>query len=174
MTVSAKDVEVGHTEHGGEVAREPCCDPGDWLRAGAEGAQVHAETACGWAGVVWHHGGVELEGAGNSESVVIDNPNLTVRVDEQFGGEECFSVSPSVQRVLCQQRGQPLAVEGELPQRHSDDDVGGVVVAAWNGAISGAVVVQLQVQPVRLPVPPTREDRSADADVTPAPGRDGP
>ena len=84
-------------------------------------------------------------------------------MDEQFSGEECFSASSSVQGVLCQQRGQPQAVQGELPQRHSDHDLSGVVVSAWNYAISGAIIVQLQVQPVRYPVPPTREDRSANA-----------
>ena len=62
--------------------------------------------------------------------------------DQEFGGEKCFAGSSSVHRVLGQQGGQPQAVQGELPQRHSDGEVSGVVVAAWYGAISGAVLVQ--------------------------------
>ncbi|HEY6688975.1 MAG TPA: hypothetical protein VI094_22515, partial [Propionibacteriaceae bacterium] len=61
MTVSAKDFEVGHAEDGGEVAREPCGDSGDWLRAGGEGTKVDTETASGRARGVRQHGGVELK-----------------------------------------------------------------------------------------------------------------
>jgi hypothetical protein len=56
------------------------------------------------------------------ESVGIENPNHTVRVNEQFGGEECFSGSSSVP-LPCQQQSQPSAVQAELPQRHADGDL---------------------------------------------------
>jgi hypothetical protein len=116
LAVSAEDIEVGYAEDGGEVAREPGGDPSDRLRAGGEGAEVHAETASRGAGVVRQHGGVELECARHwvrspPKPVVIENPNLAVRVDEQFGGEECFSATSSVLCVLCQQQGQPQAVQ---------------------------------------------------------------
>ena len=39
LTISVEDVEVGHAEHGGEVACEPCGDPGDRLRPRREGAE---------------------------------------------------------------------------------------------------------------------------------------
>ena len=84
----------------------------------------------GRASVVRQQPGVELEGAGQPQSVVIDNPNHTVRgVDELRRRGVLLRQLQRPAHALPAVR-SAKAVQGELPQRHSDGDVSGIVVSA--------------------------------------------